>query len=115
MARYVFTEAEGEKWSWPGISGVSLSTSADFDVLSVSMVEVLGRHQSVSSGSNNRAFSVIAGGGWFEVAGERFEVVSHDAVIVPKNTVYDFGSSSGMKLVIVDTPAYVEQPGGENL
>lgn len=109
MTKYLFTEEGGEQWGWPGIEGVSLSTTTDFDFLSVSTVTVTGAHGPAVSTFNDRAFAVVSGSGWFEVADNRFDVQPSNVVIVPKTTTYDFGSIDGMKVLIVDTPAYVEE------
>ncbi len=109
MTKHLFTEEAGERWGWPGIDGVSLSTKADFDFLSVSTVTVTGQHEPAASSFNDRAFAVLAGFGWFEVSDQRFDVGPSNVVIVPKGTTYDFGSAEGMKVLIIDTPAYVEE------
>jgi mannose-6-phosphate isomerase-like protein (cupin superfamily) len=108
--RYLFRPADGERWGWEGVAGVTLSTGGDSPEVSGATLAVTGRHGRVKSTVNTRAYFVYAGAGTFEVDGEQLAVATGDLILVPRGVPYDFWSAE-MHLLVIHVPAF--DPAGE--
>jgi mannose-6-phosphate isomerase-like protein (cupin superfamily) len=94
-------------FGWEGLKGKAYNSKEDFDNASAAIFEVVGSHGKVKTTKSDRIYYVVEGEGEFSVNGETFKVSTEDVIIIPKNTPYDYKTTSGaMKLFLVHTPAY---------
>lgn len=103
-----FTKPKDPSFEWnTGIKGWIYNSSKDFPNASGVYFEVTGRHGTVKTTSSDRVYFVIEGEGEFIIDGKSVPVSTHDMVIVPKNTPYDYAATGEiLKLFLVHTPAY---------
>lgn len=102
--KHVYHLSDALDVSWPGIKLKSYSERTDFERASAARFWVDGKHGKVFSEVSDRVYLVLAGSGYFEIEGERFDVTKDDVVIVPKQTKYDY--SGKMELFLVHSPAF---------
>lgn len=99
-----FTKEGARRFGWEGIEGWAYLSRDDFPEMSCSYIIVTGRHGRIKSLTNNRIYFVIEGRGEFTLDDKTVKVKTGEAVVVPKNTPYDF--SGAMKLFLVNSPAF---------
>jgi mannose-6-phosphate isomerase-like protein (cupin superfamily) len=99
-----FTRDKARRFGWKGIDGWAYLSREDFPEMSCSYIIVTGRHGRTKSLTNNRIYFVIEGRGEFIINDKSIRVSAGEAVVVPKNTPYDFRGD--MKLFLVNSPAF---------
>jgi mannose-6-phosphate isomerase-like protein (cupin superfamily) len=104
-----FTKEKARSFSRNGIYGLEYLSKDDFSSLTCSLIEVNGRHGRIRSTVDDRLYFVLEGQGRFMFEGKTIDVRKHDAVIVPKETAYDY--EGRMSLLLVNSPAF--EPGSD--
>ena len=99
-----FTLEKAKQFGWDGIKGFEYSNKDDFTNASVAYAEVTGRHGKIKNIKSDRVYIVVEGEGEFILDDEAISVKKMDAIIVPKNTPYDYHGN--MKIFLVDMPAF---------
>lgn len=87
----------------PSVQGRVIVTSNDFERLGCGVFRVETRHGLIKNIASDRIYLVLEGQGRFTVAGDAFDVVKGDVVLVPRNTPYDYEGQ--LKLFLVHSPA----------
>lgn len=102
-----FTLKNAKQFGWDGLKGYAYNDSQDFTNASGAYFEVTASHGKVKTIKSDRVYYVLEGSGEFTIAGKTILVKATDMVIVPKNTEYDYKTTSDiMKLFLVHIPAY---------
>ena len=104
-----FTKDKARRFGWEGIEGYAYLSKEDFPDMSCAYIIVTGRQGKIKSIKNNRIYFVMEGEGEFVVNDKPVAVKAGDAVIIPKDTPYDY--SGNMKLFLVNSPAF--EPEGD--
>jgi len=105
-----FTLRNSDKFDWKGVKGYVYSNKKDFKNASCALLVVSGSHGKVKTTLSDRVYYITEGYGEFLVGDEIFKVKKSDAIIVPKNTIYDFWATKNtLKLFMVTLPAYDER------
>lgn len=87
----------------PSVQGRPIITSNDFERLGCGVFQVETRHGLIKNIASDRVYLVLEGQGRFTIAGDAFDVVKGDVVLVPRNTPYDY--EGHLKLFLVHSPA----------
>jgi mannose-6-phosphate isomerase-like protein (cupin superfamily) len=83
-----------------------LPSSASDGDLSITSVELSGRHRRLKTRRSTRAYYVLAGLARFTVGdGEPFEARSGELVVVPRDTPYELEGE--MTYLVINGPGYV--------
>jgi len=103
--RLHFKLANAFRFGWKGLQGFSYSEKSNFERASAARFKVSERHGRVFNDSSDRIYLVLAGAGWFDLAGDKFDVAVDDVIIVPRGTIYDYGGSD-LEMFLVHSPAF---------
>ncbi len=108
--KYKFTSKDGYDFGWPGLKARAYSDKEDFARASIAVFEA-EKHGKVLTKTSDRIYYIIDGSGTFEIDGNKIHVEKTDAIIVPKNTPYDYWADKGKKLnlFLVHTPSFDEK------
>ncbi len=87
-----------------GTKGWAYTSKDDLPEMSCAYVAVTGAHGKIKNVKCNRLYFVISGKGEFTINDETTKCKKDDAIIIPKNTPYDYRGK--MKLLLVDAPAF---------
>ena len=102
-----FTKEKAFKFGWEGLEGWAYNSKEDFPNANAVYFEVTGKHGKVKSTKSDRVYLVLDGQGEFIIDEEVIPVEKSDVIIVPKNTPYDYRTTSGtLKLFLVHCPAF---------
>jgi mannose-6-phosphate isomerase-like protein (cupin superfamily) len=102
-----FTKNKTFEFSWEGLKGWAYNSKEDFPQASTAYFEITGRHGKTKTTTSDRVYYVLEGEGIFEIADKKSKVQKTDVVIIPKNTEYDYWTTTEiLKLFLVHTPAF---------
>ncbi|OGF26681.1 hypothetical protein A2477_03095 [Candidatus Falkowbacteria bacterium RIFOXYC2_FULL_47_12] len=101
-----FTLQNAKQFGWEGVKGFEYSNKNDFQNVSIAYAEISGRHGKIKNTKSDRVYIVFEGEGEFILDGKVIPVQRMDALIVPKNTPYDYHGA--MKVFLMDLPAFEE-------
>lgn len=105
-----FTRQKALKFGWKGIKGWAYNSKDDFKDASATYIETTGKHGKVKNRKSNRIYLVLDGKGRFDIDGKKISVQKDDVIIVPKNTPYDYKTTSKeLKLFLIHSPAFDEK------
>ena len=99
-----FTLQNAKQFGWDGIRGFEYSNKSDFSNVSIAYAEITGWHGKIKNIKSDRVYIIFDGEGEFILNDEIISVQKMDAVIVPKNTPYDYHGN--MKIFLMDLPAF---------
>ena len=105
--RYHYQPDPNKTVGRPSVQGRPIVSANDFDRLGCGVFRTQSRHGKIKNIASDRVYLVLEGAGRFTVADERFEVVTGDVVLVPRNTPYDY--EGDLKLFLVHSPANLDE------
>lgn len=74
--------------------------------LSLTRVELAGRHRPLRTERSVRTYYVLEGSARFTVGGRELEAASGDVVVIPRGELYDLRGE--LTYLVLNTPPYVE-------